>query len=178
MVGDPSSDSMPNRAAAIMLVSAILLAACSRDRREESPRAAPIEPTLSAGDVRIQTTTGQLDLALIGDTISAGLAGDVLAKARHAIDSASVSNDGVGSSIGRMVLDKVGSAVTSRVRFPVSAVKDVRHENGAIVFEWNERPTRLFEQTKVNGKPFLESFSPADAERFVRAVRARMAAAR
>jgi hypothetical protein len=56
----------------------------------------------------------------------------------------------------------------------VSAVKDVRYTDGRIEFEWNERPTRLLDQTKVNGKPFLESFRPADAERFVAAVRAKI----
>jgi hypothetical protein len=56
----------------------------------------------------------------------------------------------------------------------VSAVKDVRYRDGAIEFERNERPTRLFDQTTVNGKPFLASFAPEDAERFVDAVRAKI----
>jgi hypothetical protein len=41
------------------------------------------------------------------------------------------------------------------------------------VFEWNGSPVTMFENTKVNGKPVLESFPPADAQRFVEAVRAR-----
>ena len=167
-----------HRRSTIVLAAVVLVAACSRGSRDDAPRSGTVASAPAAADVRIQTTTGQLDLALAGDTISAGLAGDVLAKARHATDSAKSSGGGFGSSIEQMVANTVLNAVSSRVRFPVSAVKDVRYENGAIVFEWNERPTRLFEQTKVNGKPFLESFSPEDAERFVRAVRARLVAAR
>jgi hypothetical protein len=161
-----------------LVATALLLIACSRRDTEEARGGSAAPVASSAGDVRIQTTSAQLDLALTGDTISAGLAPDALETARRATDSASVSGSGLGPSIERMVKSTVQSAVSSRVRFPVSAVKDVRYRNGAIEFEWNERPTRLFEQTKVNGKPFLESFAPGDAERFVRAVRARIGVAR
>jgi hypothetical protein len=161
------------RPTVILAVAALLLAACSR-RDPEEVRSESALPPATTGDVRIQTTTAQLDLALTGDTISAGLAPDALAQARRATDSASTSGSGLGAEIERMVKSTVQSAVGSRVRFPVTAVKDVRYRNGAIEFEWNERPTRLFEQTKVNGKPFLESFAPEDAERFVQAVRARI----
>jgi hypothetical protein len=157
------------------LFAAILLStACSRhakdaDRPADVPRAGD-----AAGDVRIETTSSELDLALVGDTISAGLAPRSLAKVRHETDTASVRATGLSGSIERMVKSTVQSAVSSRVSFPLSAVKDVRYEDGAIKFEWNERPTRLFEQTKVNNKPFLESFRPEDAQRFVDAVRARL----
>jgi hypothetical protein len=163
----------------LLAAAALLVVACSRRDSGDAPAASNASAaTSSAGDVRIQTTSGQLDLALTGDSISAGLAPDALDKARQATDSASVSGSGLGPSIERMVKSTVRSAVASRVRFPVSAVKDVRYRDGAIEFEWNERPTRLFEQTKVDGKPFLESFAPGDAERFVQAVRARIGTAR
>jgi len=155
------------------LATAFLVASCSRHRDEETPREAGTTSGVSGGDVRIQTTSSELDLALVGDTISAGLAPRALEKVRQETDTAGVGGSGLGPSIERMVKSTVQSAVSSRASFPVSAVQDVRYENGAIVFEWNERPTRLFEQTKVNGKPFLESFNPADAQRFVDAVRAR-----
>ena len=161
-----------------LLAAAILLAACSRGARDDAPRSESTPSVPAAGDLRIQNTTGQLDLALTGDTISAGLAGDVLDKARHATDSASVSGTGMGSAFERMVKSSVQNLVTSRVRFPVSAVKDVRYRDGAIEFDWYDRPPRLLEQTKVNKKPFLESFSPEDAQRFVQAVKARIAMTR
>ena len=169
------------RPALASLVAAILLASCSRhgdaDRAAASSSAAASSGTsasAAAGDVRIQTTTDELDLALTGDTISAGLASSALAKTRQATDTAKVSATGLGGSIERMVKSSVQQGLSKRVAFPVSAVKDVRYEDGRIQFEWNDRPTRLFDQTKVNGKPFLESFRPDDAQRFVDAVRARI----
>ena len=155
-----------------ILAASLLLTSCSRHRDDDDGGA--VAQAGITGDVRIQTTSGELDMALVGDTISAGLAPDALAKVRRETDTARVSSSGIGGSIERMVKSTVQSAVSSRVAFPVSAVKDVRYRDGAIEFEWNERPTRLFEQTKVNGKPFLASFAPQDAERFVDAVRARL----
>jgi hypothetical protein len=163
------------RLTACLLATALTTAACSRHRDDDTRTAAPPSGSgPSAGDVRIQTTSAELDLALVGDTISAGLAPGALAKVRQETDSASVHGSGLGGSIERMVKSTVQSAVSSRVSFPVSDVRDVRYENGAIRFDWNHRPTRLFDQTKVNGKPLLESFRPDDAERFVQAVRAKI----
>ena len=158
---------------AAVLTASLLMTSCSRHRDDEEGEAVA-RAGVTGGDVRIQTTSGELDMAMVGDTISAGLAPDALAKVRRETDTARVSSSGIGGSIERMVKSTVQSAVSSRVAFPVSAVKDVRYRDGAIEFEWNERPTRLFEQTKVNGKPFLASFAPQDAERFVDAVRARI----
>jgi hypothetical protein len=163
------------RALTAVLISALLVtAACSHDRQDDRPSPPPAASGGSGADVRIQTTTAQLDLALTGDTISAGLAGDALAKARQATDTLGVHATGLGGSIERMVKSTVQSAVTHRVTFPVSDVRDVRYEDGEIRFEWNRKPTSLFDQTKINGKPFLASFRPDDAERFVQAVRARL----
>jgi hypothetical protein len=160
------------RCFAIGLTAALLLASCSRHRDDDqSSRAGVGAP---AGDVRIETTKGELDLALVGDTISAGLAPRALAKARESTDTSRVHATGLGGSIERLVKSSVQQAVGTRVAFPVSAVKDVRYENGRIEFEWRERPTRLLEQAKVDDKPFLESFRPEDAERFVAAVRAKI----
>ena len=157
----------------ILLALVLLSGACSK-RPDDAARPAVVRAEAVPDDIRIETTNAELDLALAGDTISAGLTPRALEKVRKETDTASVHATGVGGSIERLVKSTVQSAVSSRVRFPVSAVKDVRYENGAIRFEWNERPTRLLDQTKVNDKPFLESFRPDDAQRFVDAVRARI----
>lgn len=159
---------------AITLAAALLATACSRHPDDEHGDSSARRP-VDGADIRIVTTTSELDLALVGDTISAGLAPHALAKARRETDSATVSGSGLGPSIERLVKGTVQTAVSTRVSFPVSAVKAIRYRDGAIEFEWSERPTRLFEQTKVNGKPFLASFPPDDARRFVDAVRGRIA---
>ena len=157
----------------IALVVFLALAGCSR-RSDDARPAEALPSATSAADVRIETIGAELDLALIGDSISAGLAPRALAKARRETDTAGVHATGLGGSIERFVKSTVQNAVSTRVSFPVSAVKDVRYQDGAIRFDWKERPTRLFDQTKVNGKPFLESFRPDDAQRFVDAVRAKL----
>lgn len=153
-----------------LLALSLLLASCSR-HRDDAERA---ELAASQGDVRILTSGGELDLAIVGDTISAGLAPAALEKARQATDTARVNGTGLGGSIERMVKTTVQGAIASRVSFPVSAVKDVRYREGTIEFEWQGRPPMLLDKTKVNGKPFLASFDPDDAERFVAAVRGRI----
>jgi hypothetical protein len=126
-------------------------------------------------DVRITSTGNEVDLALIGDTISAGLSQVALAKAKHETDTGAVSGSDFGASIERIVKGTVQSALGTRVAFPISALNDARYESGKIVFDWKEN-THVFVKTNINGKPMLESFRPEDAQRFVEAVRARKSA--
>ena len=132
---------------------------------------------MQPGDVRIVSTDNGIDLALLGDTISSGLSEHALSKAKEGTDTAAVKGSGFGASIEKMVKSQVQTAIGTRVAFPLSAVRDIRSENGTIVFDGDPNPGNLFKGTKVNGKPLLESFSAADAQRFVDAVRARKTAA-
>jgi len=151
--------------------------AASRDEKPDArvtmTRSASTDRPLGAGDVRIVTTDNGVDLALIGDSISSGLSQSALAKAREQTDTAKVTSGGFAGDIEKMVKGSVQSAIGTRVSFPLSAVRDVRYDNGRIVFDWNGKSPGIFDHTKMNGKPLLESFAPADAQRFVDAVRAR-----
>jgi hypothetical protein len=171
----------------LMVAGAALAAiACSSkpaDRaRDEAPdggvtiskSSVPVDDdSLKAGDVRIVTTNGGVDLALIGDSISTGLSPAALRKVREETDTSKVSGTGFSASIEKMVKDKVQGAIGTRVSFPVSAVREARYDGQKIVFEWNGEPRKLFDNTKIDGKPLLASFSPEDARRFVDAVNAR-----
>jgi hypothetical protein len=145
----------------------------STDARVTMSRSAGTERALGPGDVSIVTTDNGIDLALIGDSISTGLSQSALAKVRAETDTSKVSSGGFAGDIEKMVKGKVQSAIGTRVSFPISAVRDVRYENGRIVFDWNGKSPGVFDNTRINRKPLLESFAPADAERFVDAVRAR-----
>ena len=166
------------RASLLLAVAAALsVVACShRDRDEEAasspPPGATTVPQDDGRDVRISTTGNEVDLALVGDTITSGLSEQTLAKARRETDASAVQGTGIGASIERMVKSGVQTALGTRVAIPISALNDVRYENGAIVFDWKKKPMS-FVKTSVNGKPIMESFDPADAQRFVNAVRAR-----
>jgi hypothetical protein len=153
----------------------LVLIACSRHDEDGAASAtagsAPIMQD-DGRDVRITTTGNEVDLALVGDTITSGLSEQTLAKARHETDASAVQGTGIGASIERMVKSGVQTALGTRVAIPISALNDVRYEHGAIVFDWKKKPM-AFVKTSVNGKPIMESFSPEDAQRFVDAVRAR-----
>lgn len=129
---------------------------------------------LGAGDVRIVTTDGGVDLALIGDTISSGLSQQTLDKVRHDTDTGAVKGNGFGASIEKMVKGTVQSAIGTRVGFPLSAVRDARYESGKIEFDWSGKEQHPFGGTKVDKKPLMESFSAEDSQRFVDAVNARL----
>ena len=171
--------------------AALAVLACSSkpaDRaRDEAPdggvtisrSSVPVDDdSLQAGDIRIVTTNGGIDLALIGDSISTGLSPAALRKVKEETDTSKVSGTGFGASIEKMVKDKVQGAIGTRVSFPVSAVREARYDGQKIVFEWNGEPRKIFDNTKIDGKPLLASFSPEDSRRFVDAVNARNGKAR
>ena len=184
------------RHAGILLIvgATVIASACSsREERSEKrardeapdggvtisrPNTAIGEDTLRAGDIRIVTTNGGIDLALIGDSISSGLSPEALRKVRVETDTAKVSGSGFGSQIEKMVKGSVRSAIGTRVSFPISAVREVRYDGEKLVFEWSGEPRKVFEQTTIDRKPLLASFSPDDAKRFADAVNARKAKAR
>ncbi len=131
---------------------------------------------LAEGDVRITASDNGIDLALIGDTISTGLSQEALAKAKKGTDTAAVKGDGFSASIEKMVKSTVQSSLGTRVGFPISEIKGARYTDGKIEFDWVNARRTMFDHTKVNNKPLLESFAPADAQRFVDAVNARKSA--
>jgi len=129
--------------------------------------------SLAEGDVRIVTQSGQFDLALIGDSISSGLSPKAIQGVRAETDTMRVSGTGFAAEIEKMVKGTVQDAVGKRVSFPLSEVREVRYDGEKLVFEWAGEPRKIFDQAKVNGKPFLASFTPEDARRFAAAVAAR-----
>lgn len=129
--------------------------------------------SLAEGDVRIVSTNGGIDLALIGDSISTGLSPQALRTVRQETDTASVSGTGLGAQIERAVKGTVQGAIGKRVAFPITDVREVRYEGGTLVFDWVGEPRKLLENTKIDGKPLLASFAPEDARRFAAAVNAR-----
>jgi len=177
------------RHAGALLTLLIVASACSsRSERAEKrerdeapdggvtisrPNTKITEDTLKAGDIRIVTTNGGIDLALIGDSISSGLSPEAIRKVRRETDTATVTGSGFGAQIEKMVKGSVAGAIGTRVSFPVSAVREVRYDGEKLVFEWNGEPRKVFEQAKIDGKPLLASFSAEDAKRFADAVNAR-----
>ena len=169
----------------LVLLAIIPLAACGRRDRDTEQKDVPVSfsrgnasapATLQAGDIRIVSADSGVDLAMIGDAISGGLSEKTLAKVRTDTDTGAVKGSGFAASLEKTIKSSVQSAIGTRVNVPLSAVRDVRYENGKIVFEWNGKKPNVFGNVKEGKKDFLESFRPEDAQRFVDAVRARMKA--
>jgi hypothetical protein len=146
---------------------------------------------LGPGDIRITTTDGHVDLVLVDDTISMGLADSLVRSARQDVDTgtaADIKAGGMGGRLASAVKGVVGNALGMRVEVPLQDVEDVRYEDGAIKFSFRDgtgptmmvlgkrRPVSFdapqFERNHGDERSALQSFSEKDAERFVAAVRA------
>lgn len=181
----PSFPSLVRRPAVIALAATFLSSGCSRHSDEDAARSAGVgaqirsasapQDSLRRGDIRIVTVDSGVDLALLGDSITAGLSSYTLEKVRRETDTSQVQGNDFGASISKFVKSTVANAIGTRVVFPLSSVRDVRYEGGALKFEWTGQPIRVFGTTKTNGRPVLQSFRPDDAQRFVDAVRSRKA---
>lgn len=181
-----TTTSVRRRRVALLLSLTSALVACGRhdedaDHAPPTPvvtsiRSASAPPdVLRPGDLRIVTADTAVDLALIGDTISAGLSQHTLEKVRRETDTTRTTDRGFAASMGTFVKRTVANAIGTRVSIPLSAVRDVRYAGGTIQFDWVGRPVQLFTDSKEHGRPVLASFPPTDAQRFVDAVRARKA---
>jgi len=171
----------------IMVTMVLVAGACSSKPAERAQDEAPdggvtiskssvpvSRDSLAAGDVRIVATNGGVDLALIGDSISTGLSPAALEKVQQETDTSKVTGTGFSASLEKMVKGTVQGAIGTRVSFPVAAVREARYDGEKIVFEWAGEPRKIFDNTKIDGKPLLASFPPEDARRFVDAVNARL----
>jgi hypothetical protein len=135
--------------------------------------------TLGPGDVQIASVDSTIEIAIIGDTVITGLGKKVLDEVRQKTDTSTVSGNGFAAGIEKMVKSTVANALGSQLLIPVSSIDDVRYTDGRLqLIGSNGARMRFFDNTRSNGRRVSESFNPDDAERFIRAFRARKAAVR
>jgi hypothetical protein len=121
----------------------------------------------------IRTSDGTMKLGLVRDTVFMGLTDSVLAAARAdmARDTQETGSAFAGA-VERYVKKKVSSALGTRLTYPLADLDSATYHKGAIKFAYRERRRMAFEDVSQNGHKALESFSPADAQRFVTTVNA------
>jgi hypothetical protein len=138
----------------------------------------PPPDSLGPGDLRIYNTDSAVDIILKGDKVMAGLSPKTVGKVRNELaTSAAEDTSGIGASISKIVKNSVAGAIGTHAVWPLSDIRDVRYENGALIFDWTDGGTHeIFGNTKVNHGKVSNTFRPEDAQRFVEAVRARKAA--
>jgi len=156
-------------------------------RRGDAADAKPSFAEGPGGSVSMHTTNGAFVMALrhdsvvlaFSDSIREHVRAEMAGKAREAEAQASDKDRSAIGELVQGVVQKTVAATMSEVfdtprGFPVSSVRDVSYERGAIRFDFHETPTWNFQNFKSDDVPLLEQFHPADAARFVGAVRARM----
>jgi len=164
---------------AIVFVSGYFIRKASPTRRHVMRVETEVPPpsALAPGDMRIYNRDSSVDLVLAGNNILAGLSPKTIAKVKDAVnEKTSGETTGFGGSIAKIVKSSVASAIGTHASFPVSEISDIRYENRTIVFDWkNGDKHELFSNTTVDGEKVSRTFAREDAERFIEAVKDRMA---
>ncbi|HEY6830580.1 MAG TPA: hypothetical protein VI259_27225 [Gemmatimonadaceae bacterium] len=137
----------------------------------------PPPAALAPGDIRIYNRDSSVDLVLAGNNILAGLSPKTIAKVKDAVNAKTAGETtGLGGSIAQIVKTSVASAIGTHASYPVSEIRDIRYEDNTIVVEWkNGDEHQLFSNTTVQGERVSRTFPQDDAERFIAAVKDRMA---
>ncbi|MEP7383588.1 MAG: hypothetical protein ABI910_18025 [Gemmatimonadota bacterium] len=150
--------------------------------------AAHSKPTFAEGadgSVSMRTRNGSMVMSLRHDSVVVAFSDSMRLAIQREMKSSMKEDaeaDSENSAIGQMIKGVVKSTVTGAMRevfeksrgFPVSSLRDVSYESGAIEFKFVRKPTWNFEHINSDDEPLLEQFYPADAARFVGALRALM----
>ena len=134
-------------------------------------------PTDAPGAISIRTNDHKMTFTLAHDTVSLGLSDSVLAEVKQQM--AKDTNDhGIAGAFSGFIKKTVGSALRSRVAYPVQDIQDVKYEGGRIVFTYRQPREMKFEDVSTDHNKVLAMFAPQDAQRFVAAVDSAIAATR
>jgi len=158
----------------LLIIGAVVVAsACSsksersekRERDEapdggvtlSKPNTAITEDTLKAGDVRIVTTNGGVDLALIGDSISSGLSPEALARG---VITYSSGNHGQAVALAGSRLG-APAVIVMPTTTPAIKVEGVKRWGGEAIFEGttsNDRRARAEKEAAARGLTMVPPF--------------------
>lgn len=167
----------------VAIAAPLIIAACDRgttragSRRDRSDATFATRDTnrkLGPGDIRVLNSDSSIEIAVIGDSIVTGFGPRVLSELRKSTDPASVSGGGFGANIEKMVKSAVADALNKEIKYAIADVQDVRYEDGKLqFFSRDGSRMKILEGTHSNDKPISETFSVADAQRFIEAFHAR-----
>lgn len=175
---------MPRFVVGAVVAGTLLVTACGRDANEikiksngssvdhaSLAKRDSLRP-LGIGDVRIATTDSAVELALIGDSLFAGLGESTRTKIARATDTAAVSGTGIGASIEKLVKSTVAGALDHELHVPLSEISNVEYSDGTLVFyDKNGKRMHVFERD--NGREQSSQFSKTDADAFITAFKAK-----
>jgi hypothetical protein len=166
------------------LIAPLVLAACG-DHDVEVRKSAGADNVKFVGrdsnrvigpnDIQISSADTAVELAIVGDTIVAGLGKTVRDKVSQKTDTNAVSGNGFAAGIEKMVKSSVANAMNHEVLIPVSEISDVRYEDGGLRFYGKDGGKMHVFENSHNGKEGTSAFNEADAQRFIAVFKARKA---
>jgi hypothetical protein len=158
-----------------------------RGRRGDAADAQPTFAEGPGGTVSMHTTNGAFVMSLrndsvliaFSDSIREHVRAELADKSQRRAQEASAKDRSAIGNLVQGVVQKTVAATMSEVfdharGFPVSVLRDVSYERGEIQFDFHDKPTWNFQSFKSDDVPLLAQFHPADAARFVGAVRSRL----
>jgi hypothetical protein len=126
---------------------------------------------LGPGDIRIATTDSAVEIALIGDSLVAGLGASTRNKIRTATDTDAVNGSGIGASFERMIKSTVANALDHELQIPITEISRVEYEDGLLVFyDKKGGQMKILNSDRDEHK---SHFSEADANNFIAAFKSK-----
>jgi hypothetical protein len=115
----------------------------------------------------VESREGEIKMALTDRYVYFALSEAAVTEARSDMEEELKGKEGLGGLIGGVVSSAVGRALESRIRYPIEQVRDIRWEDGTMVFELEGGRRRLDEKTlRVDDRPVTEAFDQAAVEAF------------
>lgn len=129
---------------------------------------------LDSTDLMITNADTSMELGVVGDKVVMRISQHLREQMRRAMDSAS-NRSGIGASIARMALGKVGEMLNHRLEYAVADIDSVDYTGDRLVFHYKTEQAMTFEKFNSDHRPVLESFKSEDAMHFVEVFRAHKA---
>lgn len=120
------------------------------------------------GDDRfaIHSENGELRLALTDEFVYFALADSVQDLARSEMESGMADEGGLAGAIGGIVRGAVGQALSFRAKYPVAEIRDVRWQDGRMVFDFADPGRSLGDTFEVDDEPADQAFVESDVQAF------------
>jgi hypothetical protein len=128
--------------------------------------------TLGPGDIRIATTDSAVEIALIGDSLVAGLGAATRSKIKAKTDTNAVTGTGIGASFEKMIKSTVAGALDHELEIPISEISRVDYEDGHLVF-YDKKGGRMNVMTSDGDRGRQSRFSESDAKDFIAAFKSK-----
>ena len=128
---------------------------------------------LREGDVRIVSTDGQLELAVLGDRVLMRMSDAAVAKLRRDLDTTAVASaEGVGSWVEKKVKGTVASVLDKQMVMPAALISEASYVDGEIRIRMRGSEEPMLFPGSGGQASTTARFAPGEAERFVAAVQA------